>query len=82
MQNYLTDIRCLASLFDFDGLRQNLVLSTGVEEEGCALQRRIREGGYAQVLVLAFDDFRHRWQFGLGKVPGMAKSGILIVKQS
>ena len=37
----LTNIGRFATLFDLDGLRQNLVFATRVQEQGSALQRGV-----------------------------------------
>lgn len=51
-----TDIGTLATLLNLDGLGEDLVLFAGIQEQSCTLQRRVREGWHAQIVVLAFDD--------------------------
>lgn len=71
-----THIRRLASLLDLDGLRQDLVLLAGAQKQSGALERRRRQGGDAEGLVLALEDLGHRRQRLLGEVAQVDGRGI------
>lgn len=69
----LTNIGSLPALLDLDGLRQDLKLLASIQEECCALQRRVGQRWYTQIQVLSLDDFRDCWQLRLGKIPSKKK---------